>query len=93
MTTLCANDIHSSEAANVLDFIQARAARGLRPPLTTEELIKTAMARRLGGIARLPEAQARAVNNFRAGISSEESIRRACAWATSAIDPNGPKAA
>lgn len=91
MTTLVFEDLHSSE--KVVDFAAMRAARGLRPPLTTEELIKTAVARRLGGVARLPEAQARAVGNYHRGLSSEESIRRACAWATSAIDPNGPRAA
>jgi hypothetical protein len=93
MTTLCANDIHSSEAPNVLDFIQARVARGIRPPLTAEEMIKTAVARRLGGHYRLVPAQHRAVNLYHANVQAEEAIRRAVAWAECAIDPNEPRPA
>lgn len=53
--------------------------------------VEVALLREFRG-QRLSEAMARAERSVRAGLSSDESVRRALAWARNSIDPTPPNA-
>lgn len=92
MATMCIEDLGSK--AKIAFLAEFKAARDGRPVVSDDEQIKTMVAKRLGGHPRLVTAQHRAVNNFHAGVSKDESIRRACAWAHCSLhDDDGPEAA
>ena len=99
MSALVIEDLSKTQcesifAMNVIDLTKRLAARGDKPRISDDEIIKSAVAKRLGGHPNLVPAQHRAVNNFHGEISKEESIQRAVVWAECSFgDDDGPRAA
>jgi hypothetical protein len=91
MTCLC-----EVFGTNVVSLASAAARRDLTRP-SNDQLAENSVASQLGHDRippeRLAEAKARAVNNVHRGHSVGEAVRRAVAWARSAIDPTLPPAA
>lgn len=92
MTTLCASDLSSVERSNVVEFAPRKHAEQPPEKVASDRVALEIRSRVDSSV--LAQARARAARNVAVwGMSIDDAVRMAKAWALNSIHPDPPRAA